>query len=68
MFSLGLISDIHSNFNAIETVLSDMKRHYPDISEIFFIGDLCGYGPDPKQSAELILNNRMITKILQQDF
>ncbi len=62
MYSLGLISDVHSNFTAFEAVLADVNKHYPEITEIFFLGDLCGYGPDPQQSAELILNNKLITK------
>ena len=62
MYTLGLISDVHSNFTALETVLNDINIHYPEVQEIFFIGDLCGYGPDPQECAERILNNKLITK------
>lgn len=64
MYTLALISDIHSNLTALEAVLDDMKINYPDIKEIYFLGDLCGYGPDPKECTELILNNKSITKLV----
>jgi putative phosphoesterase len=62
LYTLGLISDVHSNFTAFETVLNDLNTNYPEVQEIFFIGDLCGYGPDPQECAENILNNKLITK------
>ncbi|MHA1946273.1 MAG: metallophosphoesterase family protein [Candidatus Hodarchaeales archaeon] len=62
MYTLALISDVHSNFTALETVLNDINIHYPEVKEIFFIGDLCGYGPDPQECTERILNNILITK------
>lgn len=65
LFTLGLISDVHSNLTALEAVLKDMKINFPDIKEVFFLGDLCGYGPDPIECAELILNHNFITKVLK---
>lgn len=41
-----IISDIHANFAAFETVLEDADGQW-DI--IWFLGDLVGYGPDPNE-------------------
>ncbi|MHA2108402.1 MAG: metallophosphoesterase family protein [Candidatus Hodarchaeales archaeon] len=65
MYTLGLISDVHSNLTALDTVLNDININYPEVEEIFFLGDLCGYGPDPQECAEIILNNKLITKIVK---
>jgi predicted phosphodiesterase len=43
---LGLISDIHSNLHALEAVLKRLELAQPD--EIICLGDIVGYGPDPK--------------------
>ncbi len=65
MFSLGVISDIHSNIKALEASLVDMEFNYPDIEEIYCIGDLVGYGPDPKKCIEFLFNNSLVTKIVK---
>ena len=41
-----IISDIHANFAAFETVLDTTEGQW-DI--IWFLGDLVGYGPDPNE-------------------
>lgn len=40
---VGLISDVHGNAVALETVLEDM----PDVDAIVCAGDVVGYGPSP---------------------
>ncbi|MFX0123636.1 MAG: metallophosphoesterase family protein [Candidatus Hodarchaeota archaeon] len=65
MFSLGIISDIHSNIKALEASVADMEFHYPEIKEIYCIGDLIGYGPDPKKCIEFLFKNSLITKIVK---
>ena len=49
-----ILSDIHGNGEALKTVLKDAANH--DFNEIWFLGDLCGYGPDI-QNCFLMLNN-----------
>ena len=39
-----LISDLHGNLEALESVLADAEGHY---DRILCCGDLVGYGPDP---------------------
>ncbi|UCG02718.1 MAG: metallophosphoesterase family protein [Candidatus Heimdallarchaeota archaeon] len=65
MYSLGIISDIHSNIEALEACLTDMNFNYPEIEEIYCIGDLVGYGPDPKKCIKLIFKNTLISKIVK---
>jgi diadenosine tetraphosphatase ApaH/serine/threonine PP2A family protein phosphatase len=48
----ALISDIHSNIEALEAVLADIQSQ--DITEIYCLGDLVGYGPNPRECIDLI--------------
>ena len=45
-----VVSDIHANLAALEAVLDDA----PDFGEIWCLGDLVGYGPDPNECVERI--------------
>ncbi|MFX1507199.1 MAG: metallophosphoesterase family protein [Promethearchaeota archaeon] len=65
LYSLGIISDIHSNIEALEACLTDMNCNYPEIKEIYCIGDLVGYGPDPKKCIKCLFNNNLVTKIVK---
>jgi predicted phosphodiesterase len=47
MQAIALISDIHANLEALEAVLRDI--HHRGIKEIICLGDLVGYGPDPRK-------------------
>jgi len=42
---IAVISDIHSNLQALEAVLADVEQQSPD--EVWCLGDLVGYGADP---------------------
>lgn len=43
----ALISDIHSNLESLEAVLADIQEQ--GCTEIFCLGDLVGYGPNPRE-------------------
>ena len=43
----AIISDIHSNLEAAQAVLADVKAQ--GIDEIYCLGDVVGYGPNPRQ-------------------
>jgi predicted phosphodiesterase len=47
----ALISDIHSNLEAFRAVLSDIAAR--GASEIHCLGDIVGYGPNPKECIDL---------------
>lgn len=46
---IGILSDIHGNLEALEAVNSDLRNQ--DISTVYCLGDMVGYGPD----SELVL-------------
>jgi diadenosine tetraphosphatase ApaH/serine/threonine PP2A family protein phosphatase len=48
---IALVSDIHSNLEAFDAVLIDISRK--GVSRIGFLGDIVGYGPDPKECLSL---------------
>ncbi len=46
-----VISDIHANLTAFETVLDDAKGSW---EYVWCLGDVVGYGPDPNECVELL--------------
>jgi len=48
---LLLLADIHSNLEALQEVL---KEHY---DQLICLGDIAGYGPNPKECIDLIKEN-----------
>jgi diadenosine tetraphosphatase ApaH/serine/threonine PP2A family protein phosphatase len=46
-----IISDIHANLTAFQTVLRDAKN---DWEYVWCLGDVVGYGPDPNECVELL--------------
>jgi len=45
-----VISDIHANFTALETVFEDAG----DVDAVWALGDVVGYGPDPNECIERV--------------
>jgi len=59
----AIFSDIHANLEALEAVLAkidELAKEEP-IEQIWFLGDLVGYGPDPN---ECILKLRERTNVI----
>jgi predicted phosphodiesterase len=54
----ALISDIHSNLEALETVLKDIEKH--GVQEIYCLGDIVGYGPNPRECVDLAMKCHMV--------
>ncbi|TWT42349.1 phosphodiesterase [Phycisphaerae bacterium RAS1] len=48
----AIISDIHSNLEALQAVLADIDRR--KITEIVCLGDVLGYGPNPRECLDLV--------------
>ncbi len=48
---LAIISDIHANLAAFEAVVADIEQQ--GVDEIYRLGDIIGYGPDPRDCLEL---------------
>ena len=49
----AIISDIHGNLEALEAVLEDIERR--GIREIYCLGDIVGYGPNPRECIDLVM-------------
>lgn len=49
----AIISDIHSNLEALQAVIKDIKKRR--IKRIFCLGDLVGYGANPNECIEMCL-------------
>ena len=48
---IAIISDIHSNLEAFQAVLSEIEKEQVDT--ILCLGDIVGYGPNPNECIEL---------------
>jgi diadenosine tetraphosphatase ApaH/serine/threonine PP2A family protein phosphatase len=55
----GVISDIHSNFQALEAVLRALDTQA--IDQLACLGDIVGYGPNPNECCALIRERAGIT-------
>lgn len=53
--AFAVISDIHSNIEALETILCDI--HSKGIKDIYCLGDIVGYGANPAECCNLIKKN-----------
>ena len=52
----AIFTDIHANLEALETVLAkidELSKEEP-IDQIWFLGDLVGYGPNPNECIDLL--------------
>lgn len=54
---IGIFSDVHGNFTALEAVLADIDRQAPDL--VVFAGDLCLFGPRPAECLRLVAERRL---------
>ena len=54
----ALISDIHSNLEALEAVLADIARQ--NVNEIYCLGDIVGYGPNPRECVDLVMHCKVV--------
>lgn len=49
----AIISDVHGNLEALQTVLADIDER--GITEIVCLGDVIGYGPNPRECVDLVM-------------
>ena len=61
----ALISDIHGNLEALEVVLDDIHSH--GVNEIFCLGDIIGYGPNPRECIDRVMETCKITLLGNHD-
>lgn len=51
--AIALISDIHANLDALNVVLDDIDRR--GVEQIRCLGDIIGYGPNPLECLDLVM-------------
>lgn len=61
----ALISDVHGNLEALEAVLADIRKK--EISEIYCLGDIIGYGPNPVECIDRIMQVCKVTILGNHD-
>jgi len=63
---IAIISDIHANTEALTAVLEDIAGR--DVDKIICLGDVVGYGPEPKQCLDLIMAKASVTLMGNHDY
>jgi diadenosine tetraphosphatase ApaH/serine/threonine PP2A family protein phosphatase len=63
---LAIISDIHSNIEALTAVLADIESR--GIKRIICLGDVVGYGPNPLECMDLIMQRCEFSLMGNHDF
>ena len=62
----ALISDIHSNLEALSAVIADAEKRGCD--RIICLGDITGYGPNPLECVDLIMEKCTLAMMGNHDF
>ena len=62
---LAIISDIHSNTEALTAVLDDVASR--GVKRIVCLGDVIGYGPEPKKCLDLVRSKAEMTLMGNHD-
>ena len=61
----GIVSDIHSNLDALQRVLAELDE--AGIDRLICLGDVVGYGPNPNECCELLRRRECIAIIGNHD-
>lgn len=62
----GILADIHANLAAFEAVLGDIEKK-GGVDEIWCLGDIVGYGPDPRRCIELLRQHNHVCVVGNHD-
>jgi diadenosine tetraphosphatase ApaH/serine/threonine PP2A family protein phosphatase len=54
----AIISDIHSNLEALQAVLEDLRQY--EVEAIYCLGDIVGYGPNPRECVDLVMQCKVV--------
>lgn len=63
--AFAIISDIHSNLEALQAVFDDIESR--GIKEVICLGDIVGYGANPKECLDLVRERCRITLMGNHD-
>ena len=61
----AIISDIHGNLEALEAVLADIDSR--GVDEVYCLGDVIGYGPNPRECIDHVMNRSSVTILGNHD-
>ena len=62
----AVISDIHSNLEALTAVLADIEKR--GIKTIYCLGDVIGYGPNPSECLDLVIEKTKFCVMGNHDY
>lgn len=62
----AIISDIHSNIEALSTVFADIAKR--GIKTIYCLGDIIGYGPNPRDCLDLVIEKTQACVMGNHDY
>jgi len=54
----AIISDIHSDYNSLQNVLSNIEKQ--EIDKIICLGDIVGYGNQPEEVVKEIMQRNIV--------
>ena len=60
---VAIFSDVHANWQALEAVLEDC----PEVEETLCLGDVVGYGGDPKRCVDEVIKRGWVTLVGNHD-
>src|SRR5437016_6196537 len=63
---IAIVSDIHSNLEALTVVIGEIDRR--GITQVFCLGDVVGYGPNPMECLDLVRQRCKTTLMGNHDF
>ncbi|MEI7837203.1 MAG: metallophosphoesterase family protein [Planctomycetota bacterium] len=63
---LAVISDIHANMEALTAVLADIATR--KVEQIVCLGDVVGYGPEPKECVDKVMEVASVALMGNHDF
>ncbi len=61
----AIVSDIHGNYEALCAVLASLRRMM--VGEVICLGDIIGYGPDPRACVETLMECRVVIRGNHED-
>jgi diadenosine tetraphosphatase ApaH/serine/threonine PP2A family protein phosphatase len=61
----AIISDIHSNFEALQAVLEDIAQY--QVEGIVCLGDVIGYGPNPRECLDMVMDRCQVVLLGNHD-
>jgi len=61
----AIISDIHSNLEALQAVLKDIESQ--SVTDIYCLGDVVGYGPNPRECIDLVMKHCQVVLLGNHD-